>query len=413
MRVDRMGLDPELAIINRKTGVGRSAHLLLGDHCEQFHFQYDGGGGDTLGSEVSRDGPGVEVRTLVASACRDNLIPYLGEAIRWTSLKLEKEMKMKFKLSSAAKYVLDDESLIDAPSNVCEFGCNPDFDAYSLSEKSPNLDPTDRRRWTGGHIHVSPMSRTVGDLEQQAALAILYDYFVAMPMVAILGTKFADGEAERRAIYGQPGSFRFDNKLQKIEFRTLSGRLLVHPTILGWCMGMTKSFLDSLGYQDPKNFLQNLIRKMPLELVYDTIVKHDVVAAESLGSEVFKLLPKYSEDFACLSNRSSYGGKGTSNPYFYERAWDVFVRAQHEGLFWDDDMVFNWGLYEDYEIKHHAYWGIQTAMSGRCDDLIFPMNTVLRDIWPKEALVKKPVYTHPTVGGLKQYIMPGAARWLA
>jgi hypothetical protein len=411
MYVERMGLDPELAIVNNDSGVGRSAHMLLGDHCEQFSFHYDNGDGNMLGSEVSRDGPGVEVRTLVASACRDNLIPYLGEAIRWTSLKLEKDMENKFKLSSAAKYVLDDESLIDAPPNVSEFGCNPDIDAYSLSEKSPNLNPSDRRRWTGGHIHASPIG--LADLEQQAALAILYDYFVAMPMVAILGNKFSDGEAERRQVYGQPGSFRYDAKISKIEFRTLSGRLLLHPTILGWCMGMVKSFIDGMHYHDPKSFLQDLVKRMPLELVYDTIVKHDVSAAEGLGAEVFKLLPNYKNDVYCLGNPMGSNGKSTENPYFYERAWDVFVRAQNEGLFWDDDMVFNWGLYEDYEIKHHAYWGIHTAMNGRCDDLIFPMNEILRSVWPKEALVDKPVYTHPTVGGLKKYVSPGAAKWLA
>src|SRR5690606_31148794 len=152
---------------------------------------------------------------------------YMAEAMRGTSLALEQWNDNRFRLSSAPVYELDKTSLKSAPADVSEFGCNPDLDAYTLQPKSPELALGDMRRYTGGHIHASSFSGYRNDVEKQAALAIIYDYTVALPMVGILGERHRAGEAERRQFYGQPGSFRWDHGKMKIEFRTLSGRLML------------------------------------------------------------------------------------------------------------------------------------------------------------------------------------------
>lgn len=433
--MDQLGLDPELAVISRKTGLARSAHLFLGDTKEQFTFRiepedvdadpYDDEDYDdeeVIGSEVERDGAVVEVRSLAPTACRDNLIPYMAEAMRQTALKLNDWNGGRFKLSSAPAVKLDSVSLVDAPENVTEFGCNPDMDAYALSPKSPVLPKGDRWRYTGGHLHAStvPGAR---DVKVQSALAILYDYFIGLPMVGILGEQYRDGEVERRKFYGQPGSFRFDDAKHKIEYRTLSGRVMLHPTILAWAMGMLKVISAAYGEHsrwssrdDSEQRLVALAKTMaqtvPPATIHEAIMLHDVETARRLTDALFPLLPNYTANDRDLENRMGGGGFGTTNPYFYHKAAQVFFAGNDEGLMWPDDLVENWGLYEHYKPRHHSYWGIQVAMVGLCDDDIFPFNAVLPRVMPENVLQRSPIYTHPRNGGAMEWVTRGAAAWL-
>jgi hypothetical protein len=414
MYVSRVGLDPEVAIINKETGMGRSAHKFMGDEKIElsFHTDSDKEKRDGVkGAEVERDGAAIEVRSTIASACRDNIIPYLAEGLRQAQLLVEQRGNNEFTLSSSAKYVLDDESFEgDYPIDIEEFGCRPDVDAYELSEKDPVCEPGDDRRWTGGHLHMSAIADGAS-IHDVAAWAILYDYLVAAPMVSILGEKFSEGEAERRELYGQPGSFRYDANLKKVEFRTLSGRVLLHPTILFWAVGAMK--MMALQTDKPIELVQKLNQTIPTDFVYDTVLNHRVDQAEEITNKVYGLLPKYEANQSVLANPIGGGGGGTYNPYFFEMAAKVFMEGNKQGVTFPDDMKWNWGLYEDYEPKHHAYWGIQAAMVGACDEAIFPQNAILDRIWPKEYIQSKPVYTHPTNGGQKTYTTPGAASWLA
>jgi hypothetical protein len=251
----------------------------------------------------------------------------------------------------------------------------------------------------------------VNDVHKQAAWAILFDYFVAAPFVGILGEKFAEGEAERRTMYAQPGSFRFDDDLDKIEFRTLSGRVLLHPTLLYWAVGAMKMMFKEV--KEPVEFLKSIMGTISSEMVYDTVSNHDVETAIKVTNEVYKLLPGYKEDPTVLRNPLGGGGGGTYSPFFFQEAARVFLAGNEAGLTFRDDMRYNWGFYEDYEPKHHAYWGIQTALIRSLDDDIFPMNGVLDKIVPTEYLQKKPIYTHPLNGGAKKYVTKSAASWLS
>ncbi len=403
--ITRLGLDPEVAIVSKKTGEGRSAHTFI-NKLETYTFTNKGG--ETMkGSEVERDGAAIEIRSIVPSACRDNIIPYFGAAMRGTSLKLEKELP-NHKLATVPLFSLDRPSFVDPPEDIMEFGCRPDMDAYALGVKDPSIPEGDVRRYTGGHVHASRMG-AAKDVQSQAALAILFDYFVAMPFVALLGDKFEEGEADRRLFYGQAGSFRYDDALDKIEFRTLSGRLQLHPIVMGWVLGAVKALSAVPNYQA---LLKELDTVIPIPQIHEVVQNPDYNTAEILIDNVFKLHPNYKEDKVALSNRLDGGGSGTNNPYFYERSMRVLVEGRKEGLLWDDDLVFNWGLYEDYEPRHHSYWGVQTAMVGLLDDDIFPMNSLLPKLWDEDVLQKSVMYTHPTNGGKKQYTQRGAADWL-
>lgn len=419
--VSRLGLDPEVAIVNSDTGEARSAHLFpfVADGIQKFSFS--NGHESLVGSEVERDGAAVEVRSVVNSACRDNIIPYVAEALRQTQLHMEKEIGDGFVLSSTPGYTLDEISLQDPPADVIEFGCRPDFDAYEMAVKDPSVPEGDRRRWTGGHIHASSFYGAQNNIEQQSALAVAFDYYVGLPMVSILGDKFANLEVDRRQFYGQPGSFRYDDKLNKIEYRSLSGRLLLHPILLSWALGAVKSFNDGLtwsstgnGKGGPLDFMVRVSNEVvPADIVREAILTHDVKRAKELVPIIYPTLTNFNPNDGALRYSLSGGGGSTMNPYFFFKAWELLTAATEEGLMWDDDMKYNWGLYSDYTPTHHKYWGIHSAMVKGCDDMIFPMNALVDTIVPKDFIQSSPIYTHPLNGGKSSWTTPRAKVWLA
>jgi len=111
-------------------------------------------------------------------------------------------------------------------------------------------------RYIGGHIHMGlhgfpefkiGTGRNQRDVASNkeypdgwttvtaAAYTLMYDAFVGVPMVAILGHINDYGEEVRRTYYGQAGSHRV--KDYGVEYRVLSGALMMSPFLLGWALG--------------------------------------------------------------------------------------------------------------------------------------------------------------------------------
>lgn len=410
-----IGMDPEFALVSRKTGLAKSAHQFLGEDKIQCYFGSTNKGkampnmGDDriLGSEADRDGPAVEVRSLATTDCRDNVIPYMASAMREVQLRMiKKKLDATHFLSTAPVFTLTAATLKNAPENVSEFGCNPDIDAYSLQPKSPELGVGDRRRYTGGHLHASAYQFKENDPESHARHVILMDYFIGLPLVAILGEKFRAGEAERRNFYGQAGSYRVGTGYGHLEYRVPSGRIMLSPIIPYWALGLMKMLVSS----EASTLLKRVASEVPPNLVVSAINNHDVDMAEKLYPEIFKLHHRYDRNER-IQNKVSGGGGVSTGPRFFETVVDVLVAGNKAGLTWNDDVVHNWGLYPDYEPMHHAYWGISSAMTGQCDELIFPQRPLLKEFIPSDVIYTKPIYTHPTKGGAKKFVSPDAKNW--
>lgn len=425
-----LGLDPEYSAVNPNTGLARSAHKIIGnrklemyeisgDHPKFLGFRDTGA---MHGAQVERDGAAFEVRSLVVSSCRDNIIPYVAEAMRMSQFEVEQNAP-EYRLSSAPVFTLEDVN--GAPEDVTTFGCNPDFNAYTLQIQNPLADPDDLRRFTGGHIHVSYWPWAKNNKELQATLAILLDAFIGLPLVAMLGKPYAEGEAERREFYGRAGSFRYDDKLGKIEYRVPSGRILLTPFYLGWALGNIRvidraygnrpigGFSDGGSFaREPKHILNDLNSQFDLGEIRRIIDEHDVLAAEAMYPALFESLPNWVEQPDTLSNSNHGGGTAAYHPYAFKKMVDVFVEANHLDMTFRDDMQFNWGLYpNEYRPTHHKYWGIHTAMTGGIDDLIFPMREIAMNHVPEDYHETVPVFTHPTVGGKAKFI--GSPAWLS
>lgn len=126
----------------------------------------------------------------------------------------------QFTVSRLASASFPPEELLDPKAQ--EFGCDPDFDAWTgkVNDKPVCDDPTFRT--CGGHIHIG--------LENKDPLTIMrvirnMDKFVGVWSVLV------DADDKRRKLYGKPGSFR--PQPHGCEYRTLSNFWIFDPALIG------------------------------------------------------------------------------------------------------------------------------------------------------------------------------------
>lgn len=241
------GLDPELFVVKKGSTTATSIHLVKNFKPRTVKSDTN----NPISSMSKTDGFAFEL-TNTPSTCRDYIIPSMAAGLQ-RFLKDQPD----YNLSAKASMPLNKASTRGrTPIGVCEYGCVPDKSAFTLEEKTP---PTEKyhnqMRYIGGHIHMGlhgfPEFKKETDLQRDltklqkypegwttvvaAAYTLMYDAFVGVPMVAILGHINDYGEEIRRTYYGQAGSHRV--KDYGVEYRVLSGALMMSPFLLGWALG--------------------------------------------------------------------------------------------------------------------------------------------------------------------------------
>ena len=107
-----------------------------------------------------------------------------------------------------------------------EFGCDPDYNAYT---QAPNPRPkTDNKnlRSAGGHVHV-------GTKNNVFHMTKTMDLLLGVPSLLI------DNDEDRRKLYGKAGCFR--PKDYGLEYRTLSNFWIWSPSTIEWVYNQTLS----------------------------------------------------------------------------------------------------------------------------------------------------------------------------
>jgi hypothetical protein len=88
------------------------------------------------------------------------------------------------------------------------FGCDPDFNVWSLQINPPPRSTNKALRSCGGHIHVG------GSIIDKIGLGRAMDLFVGCPSILF------DPDTKRRLLYGKAGAIR--DKPYGLEYRTIS-----------------------------------------------------------------------------------------------------------------------------------------------------------------------------------------------
>lgn len=127
-------------------------------------------------------------------------------------------------LGTVASHEFDVEYLRQQGSKAMEFGCDPDYNAYTLAANRMPEGVPPGLRTAGGHVHVG--YTTTEDVHTAAHVARYLDVFLGVPSVLL------DNDSRRRLLYGGAGCFR--TKSYGMEYRTLSNFWLHDEALTRW-----------------------------------------------------------------------------------------------------------------------------------------------------------------------------------
>ncbi len=218
-----IGADPELFLINSKTGeVVSSIGIIPGEK------------GNPYRSNNMPEGYGLEIDNILAEF---NIPPVRDkegfiEAITYMKNYIKNFIKAKnsnLDILCKASMMVNEDQLQSPEAKL--FGCSVDYNAYT---EEPNPKPQGERtnlRSAGFHIHIG-----YDDCNVDTSLMLIkyLDMYLGVPSV------LKDDDTKRRSLYGKAGCFRLTP--YGLEYRVLSSYFLSTKTTLSWVWnGITKA----------------------------------------------------------------------------------------------------------------------------------------------------------------------------
>ena len=157
-----------------------------------------------------------------------------------------------------AELQYDQSSAVSFPESElnCEqawvFGCEPDYNAWTMEENPKPTSPDKNLRSAGGHIHVGSNIALNNPINTVRAM----DLFLGVPSISM------DTGILRRQLYGKAGAFR--PKDYGIEYRTLSNFWIFTDSLINWAYTGTQRALEFIasGKEIPEehgNLIQDCI----------------------------------------------------------------------------------------------------------------------------------------------------------
>ena len=191
-----VGADPELFIVNEKTGkVVSSIGIIPGEK------------GNAWKSDDMPEGFGIEVDNILGEfnipPCKTkeefiNNIEYMKDYID----RFVKEKNPDLGIQCIASREVDEDQLQSDEAKL--FGCSPDFNAYTeMENEKPDGESTNLRS-AGFHIHIGYDNN---DIDTSVQLVKYLDLYLGVPAV------IDDPDKKRRSLYGKAGSFNNEREL--------------------------------------------------------------------------------------------------------------------------------------------------------------------------------------------------------
>lgn len=130
-------------------------------------------------------------------------------------------------LTASASF--DDDQL--QTREALEFGCDPDYNAYTI-HTNPRPHTEDKNlRSAGGHVHIGTKLKPTQVIQT-------CDLYLGIPSLLL------DNDTERRKLYGKAGAFRY--KEYGVEYRTLSNFWIWKKETISWVYHQVKTVLDNV-----------------------------------------------------------------------------------------------------------------------------------------------------------------------
>lgn len=136
-----------------------------------------------------------------------------------------KDLNLKLAIEASAEFEPDQLSSPQAK----EFGCEPDFNAWTGTQNPRPVAKNKNLRSCGGHVHIGTNQNTVDVIKAM-------DLFLGCPSTVM------DKDVRRRELYGKAGAYR--TKPYGCEYRTLSNFWLKSADLMKWVYDRTEYALN-------------------------------------------------------------------------------------------------------------------------------------------------------------------------
>lgn len=258
-----IGSDPELFLVNKKTGKVVSAIDKIPGYKDDPFTE-----GLPEGFGLQTDNILAEFNIPPVTRCSDFVrhIEYMKDYIK----NRIQDMDPNFDVLCQASSKVPRKELQHPQAK--EFGCDPDFCIYSSGPNPVTAATRTTLRSCGFHIHVGYEQNNI---DTSLSMLRYIDAFVGIPSIIY------DTDAERRKLYGKAGCFR----LQKygFEYRTLSSYWIANPTRLQFIWNQVMWALHAF---------ENSYPLPSAETTQNVINNNDIETAQLLIKEYSLIYPK-------------------------------------------------------------------------------------------------------------------------
>jgi hypothetical protein len=253
-----LGADPEF-FIEDLNGIPKSIIGMIGGTKEEPRIIDDFGD-----FKIQEDNVAAEYN-IPASWTKQKFIDH----ILWPQKVISKLIGTdKYRICTKASMSFPKEELLNPKAQ--EFGCDPDYNAWTLNvNKKPNCkDKTFRT--AGGHIHIGTEDKSI---ENTIRIIRNMDKFVGVWSV------LSDADKKRKLLYGKAGAFR--EQPHGCEYRTLSNFWIFDEILIGEVWDRTQTAVGHPNTIEPNSkeakLIQYIINKNDIEKAISFLKQHKIL----------------------------------------------------------------------------------------------------------------------------------------
>lgn len=358
-----MGGDPEFFVANSKGTILASDKFFPG---KEDKIALDATSTDVKGGNKNKlffDGIQAEMN-LGANKCREYLAGNVRKCLRTAVTKIGPLNRVVLKPSVKVRR----EIILAADPEAQRFGCMPDFNAYTRTVNTKEVDAIRHPyRYAGGHIHLGISSDYIQKTSKEGKVAKteeghiriikLLDIIVGIPSLLLDDTKASE---RRRLRYGKAGCFR--PTPYGIEYRTPSCWWLRSAETVSLVMGLARlswtiaaneldiEFAKIIGYDEQT--IQGTIDnsdKAKAKEIWEVLRPYIALAANH-GQHSLNIKSVRTSDYGYVDSKYvGYGGQlpkitgGSAEPVFGLAAFEYLVVNGLDHMI-SNDVIKEWHL---------------------------------------------------------------------
>lgn len=202
-----IGADPELFIVNTKTGkVVSSIGLIPGEKNKAYRAPDMPAG---YGIEIDNILAEFNIPAAKSKTAFIKSINYMKSYIR----KYVQERNPDLDIFCAASMIVPSDQLQSPQAKL--FGCDPDYNVYTETENPKPEGERGNLRSAGFHIHVG-----YSNINIETSLCLIRHLDATLGLMSVI----LDRDSRRRKLYGKAGSFRLQP--WGVEYRVLSSAMM-------------------------------------------------------------------------------------------------------------------------------------------------------------------------------------------